>query len=113
MNPSTIDSVKNSELLSQYIDDHALSLKASLLCAFYAEALKRSEHQFAFDAASFHHANMLGANAIPQSDAPAIIDAFNEQTIQVLRCETCRSMFLSISDSRNEHPTQRNCLPHR
>lgn len=115
MKSATPDPVQRRSVMipGQYVEHHTLNLKASLLCGLYLEARKLSDHQVAFDAASFHLSSMLGSEAIPVSDAPVLIDALNEESAQLLRCVSCNSVFLSLADVGGTGSAVTNCLIHR
>jgi formylmethanofuran dehydrogenase subunit E len=93
-----------------YFSDQTSSLSASLFCAFYADALKRSKHDVAFDAAFYHQKSMLGENAISVEDAKLIIESYAANDSQVLRCSKCNATFFSsrLNPERTTCPS--DCL---
>ena len=93
-----------------YFSDKTKSLSASLFCAFYSDALLRTKHDVAFDAAFYHQSTMLGENAIPVADAKAIIDSLNSQGAQVLRCTRCNAMFLASQPNTTRTTCPSGCL---
>ena len=107
---SAIEAKKEGAVPAAYFSDQTRSLSASLFCTFYADALKRSKHDVAFDAAFYHQKSMLLENSISVEDAKLIIESYAANDSQVLRCSKCNAMFFSSRRNPERTTCPSDCL---